>query len=72
MNVTPFRKRAFDGAPVVEVFAPLQTGTGLYQVIVWQDHDRNAGFAANVPTYADVLTVLRIATETLKGNKTNG
>ena len=72
MSVTPFPNRRAKGAPVVEVYAPSQTGTGLYQVIVWQDRNRNEGFAVNVPTYADVLTVLKIATDTLKGNKANG
>lgn len=69
MNVTPFPLRKGWVQPVVEIYAPSQTATGLYEVFVWQNRDRNEGFMARVPELRDALKILEMVKATFTKGK---
>lgn len=53
--------------PCVEIYAPSQTATGLYEVFVWKNRDRDEGFMVRVKTLKAAMQVLRIVKQSFKG-----
>ncbi len=68
MNVTPFpTPRAALVQPVVQILGPLVSASGLYEVLIWKNRERNEGYQVNVPTHKAAMKVLRIVKQSFKG-----
>jgi hypothetical protein len=72
MSVTPFPRSKAKFAPVVEMLAPGVSPSGLYEITIWRNQTRNEGYLVKVPTHSDALTVLRLITESQKGENAHG
>ena len=67
MRVVPFPACKSLVQPVVEIFAPCQTATGLYEGFIWKNRDRDDGYLVRVPTHKDAMHVLRLVKQSFKG-----
>lgn len=67
MTVIPFPRRKWLVCPVVEIIGPRLSASGLYEVLIWKNRDRDEGYQVNVPTRKDAMRVLRIVKQAFKG-----
>lgn len=67
MTVIPFPDQGGTIKPVVEVYAPRVTESGLYEAYVWKNRDRNEGFIVRLETPRQVAELLTIIKDTFKG-----
>ena len=67
MTVVPFPGSGGVLQPVVEVFAPAQGTSGLFEAYVWKNRDRLDGFVLLLQTEAQVQELLAIVKGIFEG-----
>lgn len=67
MTVVPFPGQSDTMQPVVEVYAPTVTESGLYEAYVWKNRDRDEGFIVRLRNPAQVAELLTIIKESCSG-----
>lgn len=67
MTVVPFPAQGGTVQPVVEVYAPTATASGLYEAYVWKNGDRHEGFIVKLKTRAQVVELLTVIKDAFKG-----
>lgn len=53
--------------PIIEISAPRMSPSGLYEVTIWKNRDRDEGYLVRVPTHKDAMQVLRLVKQSFKG-----
>lgn len=67
MNVTPFPAPNGLVQPIIKIVAPRISPSGLYEVTIWKNRDRDEGYLVRVPTHKEAMQVLRLVKQSFKG-----
>lgn len=67
MTAIPFPSKRALVQPVVEVYSPTVTESGLYEAYVWKNRDRDEGFIVRLNSPAQVAELLTIIKDSFKG-----
>lgn len=72
MNIVNFPPRKGGLRPVVELYTPDQTESGLHEVWLWRSRDRDEGFIYRVQTMQDAEKLVATIKDTFPGRWSRG
>lgn len=72
MNVINFPRRNGGLCPIIELYTPDQTGSGLHEVWLWRSRDRDEGFIYRVQTMRDAEKLIAAIRSALPGRWRHG